>query len=233
MAEVYWIHLPEHADMFSEGYIGVTRKDAKTRFITHTKDAARKDRNTSIVGNAIKKYGDRLIVETLVICDIEYAIDLEIKLRPDDKIGWNIVKGGGLPPLLRKGQLTEDQRKARSVARKGKKMSEEGRANLVEAWKTRERNMFTTEQRQNNIRKSAETKAPWTYAGTFKEVWAIADQCYEEFLKGTARWSCAKMFDLKHTQLSAMYRKFKKGWIPSEDQLWLNEFNKTESIYGT
>lgn len=233
MAEVYWIHLPEHTDMFSEGYIGVTRNDAKTRFITHTKDAYRKDRNTSIVGNAIKKYGDNLIVETLVICEIDYAVDLEIRLRPEDKIGWNIVKGGGMPPLFKKGMTTPESSERRSKAKLGTKMSEEARAKMVEAWKTRERNMFTTEQRQEYIRKSAETKAPWTYAGTFKEVWAIADQCYQEFLKGTARYSCSKMFGVKHTQLSAMYRKFKKGWIPTQDELWLDEFNKTESIYGT
>jgi len=27
---VYWIHLPEHTDMFTEGYIGVSKNPKKT-----------------------------------------------------------------------------------------------------------------------------------------------------------------------------------------------------------
>ena len=36
MAVVYWIHLPEHTDMFSEGYIGVT-ENIKRRYYEHLK----------------------------------------------------------------------------------------------------------------------------------------------------------------------------------------------------
>ena len=31
---VYWIHRPEHTDMFTQGYVGIT-KDIKRRFKAH------------------------------------------------------------------------------------------------------------------------------------------------------------------------------------------------------
>jgi len=95
MAEVYWIHLPEHTDMFTEGYIGMTTKTTKLRFQGHRNAARRTPRkNRSRIQNAIIKYQDILVVETLVICSREYALDLEYKLRPSPKIGWNLRMGG-------------------------------------------------------------------------------------------------------------------------------------------
>jgi len=97
MAELYWIHLPEHKDMFSEGYIGITKHTAKQRFRGHYKAAHHKQRNTNCpIYNAIRKYGDSLIVETVVISDIDYVLDLEEKIRPDVKIGWNVKSGGAI-----------------------------------------------------------------------------------------------------------------------------------------
>src|SRR3989337_2148756 len=122
MAEVYWIHLPEHTDMFSEGYIGITSKTTKERFRTHLKEAKRKDRKKYRIHNALAKYKDVVIVETLVICDEDYAIDLESKLRPLPRIGWNTLAGGQNVKLLRdiKDVLThtEDSKQKMSKSQK-------------------------------------------------------------------------------------------------------------------
>lgn len=95
MAELYWIHLPEHTDMFSEGYVGITKHTALQRFKGHKKAANHTKRNiNSPIHNAIRKYGDKLVVSTLVVAAWEYVLDLEAKVRPTPKIGWNILSGG-------------------------------------------------------------------------------------------------------------------------------------------
>lgn len=225
LAEVYWIRLPEHTDVFSQGYVGVTRHTALRRFSGHKSEAVRHV-NNSIIGNAIRKYGGELIVETLVICDIEYAIGLEIKLRPEDKIGWNTVMGGGLPPITYGDRMSKEKREAVTSAKRGVPLSEEARQRMRDAWKTREPSKLTREDRQMAIKKSSETKPAWTYAGAFMDIWSDADIYFSEFSKGTKQKACANLFNVKVTRLSAMFKRFRKGWIPEEDALWLNEFRK-------
>ena len=79
--------------MFSQGYIGIS-EDTKRRFRDHQK------KNKSIhIKRAIEKYGwDNLQKKVILIAEKNYCLDIEAKLRPTDKIGWNIVAGGGNPP---------------------------------------------------------------------------------------------------------------------------------------
>jgi group I intron endonuclease len=96
---VYWIHHPSHTDMFTQGYIGITARFAR-RMFEHKALTTNK-----YLSNAIKKYGwDNLVKEVILVADKEYCIDVETKLRSSDEIGWNLVKGGGIPPInTRKG----------------------------------------------------------------------------------------------------------------------------------
>jgi len=95
MASMYWIHLEDHTDMFSQGYIGIT-KDIKKRWSDHAKRTA----NNHLL-HAIKKYGwDSLVKEVVLVADEAYCLMVEAKLRAEDKIGWNIAKGGGMPPHI-------------------------------------------------------------------------------------------------------------------------------------
>jgi predicted GIY-YIG superfamily endonuclease len=92
---VYWIRCADHTDMFSQGYIGVS-KNVKRRFVEHQ----RKSQNAHLK-NAIQKYGwDALVKTEILIAEESYCLDIEAKLRPDKNIGWNLVAGGGLPPVL-------------------------------------------------------------------------------------------------------------------------------------
>jgi hypothetical protein len=92
---VYWIHNPEHTDMFTQGYIVIT-KDIKKRWSDHAKRTA----NNHLL-HAIKKYGwDSLVKEVVLVADEAYCLMVEAKLRAEDKIGWNIIKGGGMPPHI-------------------------------------------------------------------------------------------------------------------------------------
>ena len=91
---VYWIRLPEHTDMFSQGYIGIS-SDVRRRWRAHFE----KNGNTHLA-NAVNKYGkNKIIKEMVLISEKQYCLEIEKKLRPSDKIGWNITFGGGNPPV--------------------------------------------------------------------------------------------------------------------------------------
>ena len=97
MYKLYWIKYPEHQDPFNEGYIGITSQDIEKRFDNHKHN------------NKNKHLKNRCRQEKVeVIClkenlEKEEAKILEEKYRPLENIGWNINKGGDLPPS-RKGK---------------------------------------------------------------------------------------------------------------------------------
>ena len=126
-SSVYWIHHPEHTNMFTQGYIGVS-KELKRRFSSH-----RAKPSNLHMKHAITKYGwDTLIKEVMVIASKEYCLDVEIKLRPADKIGWNVVLGGGNPPISRRSGFkhTDEAKEKNRQAHLGKKASEETKRKL-------------------------------------------------------------------------------------------------------
>ena len=90
---VYWIHHPDHTDMFSQGYIGVSN-DISRRWESH------KNRTQNgHLKNAIKSYGwDNLVKKVILIADRWYCLMIETRLRPTNNIGWNHAFGGGCPP---------------------------------------------------------------------------------------------------------------------------------------
>lgn len=115
---VYWLRCKDHTDMFTQGYIGVSN-NVERRLNQH------KIRNENpLLKRAIKKHGwDNLVKQILVISDKNYCLGIEAQLRPSEKIGWNITKGGGMPPI--------------SLWRKGLKMTPEEIAKMSERLKGR------------------------------------------------------------------------------------------------
>ena len=87
---VYWIHRPCHTDMTTQGYIGIT-KDPTRRWQEHKLSAKTNGKTT--VYKAMKKYAD-VQFDVILIGDRAYCEEIEIKLRPQHKIGWNIAIGG-------------------------------------------------------------------------------------------------------------------------------------------
>jgi hypothetical protein len=79
--------------MFSQGYVGVST-NIQSRWHWHSRYS-----DNSHLKAAIKKYGwDNLIKEVVVISEDAYCYNLEEKIRPFKKIGWNIAEGGKKPP---------------------------------------------------------------------------------------------------------------------------------------
>lgn len=91
---LYWIHVQEHTDMFSEGYIGVSR-NPEWRFYQHLRNAV----NPKQYKNYRTEFREAMangtaIYEILVCSTSAYCYELEGKLRPTWKIGWNLAAGG-------------------------------------------------------------------------------------------------------------------------------------------
>lgn len=91
---VYWIRSKNHTNIATEGYVGVACNYEK-RMSEHKRMVSGADR----LYTAIKKYGwDELVKSIVCIADKEYCYEMEKKLRPSKRVGWNIAIGGGLPP---------------------------------------------------------------------------------------------------------------------------------------
>lgn len=90
--QLYWIHLPEHTDITTQGYIGVTKYGVSKRFRQHKSKAL--NNNKGVLYSAIRKHLDNTQVTLLVVGDKEYIYQLEKQLRPSHRIGWNTSEGG-------------------------------------------------------------------------------------------------------------------------------------------
>ena len=122
---VYWIRCQDHTDIKSQGYVGVSMNVEK-RFEQHLKRA--QNRHLSF---AIKKHGwDNLVKSVVLLSDKDYCLDIERKLRPADKIGWNLTAGGGYPPVFFGPQ---PQRRGKPAWNKGKTYSDETKAKISAA----------------------------------------------------------------------------------------------------
>lgn len=223
MAEVYWIRKLEHTDIFSQGYVGVTSKTSEERYKQHLKAARVKSTKKSIIHKVINSIGqDNLVVETVCICSEEYAYELEFKLRPSERIGWNQNAGGVKPPSA-KGKAM----KASTKQKIGKANS--GPASEVKLKAILENSPFQlghirSESSKEAQRKSIAEKGPWSNNFSNKDIWKIADELYLDFSNGITRYSSAKKRGLLETSINTVYKYFKKGWIPLEDELWLADF---------
>lgn len=127
---VYWIAHKDHTDMFSQGYIGVS-KNHKKRWYNHSWK-----RENVHFNNAINKYGwNNLQKKIVLIAEDDYCLDIEAKLRPTKNIGWNIAIGGGKPPspLGKKfGPMSEETKAKVSASKKGFKHTPETEAKVTQ-----------------------------------------------------------------------------------------------------
>ena len=116
MYKIYWIKYPFHKDPKSEGYIGITSQEIEKRFKEH-----KYNNKNKLLKNRCKKENVNIVClhDNL---DEKQAKILEEQYRPTENIGWNINKGGDLPPnrkgkksaksLLKGEERTEKQKQA-------------------------------------------------------------------------------------------------------------------------
>lgn len=194
--------------MLEQGYVGFTSGSVDRRWREH-KSAAKAEQVLNYpVYNAMRKYGDALVVATLLEGPDEYCLEMENKLRPVPNIGWNISCGGGAPML--------------------------GKRHAAGAFD----NAFPPERRkkQSEFAKSVPTwlhgssdKVIWASADRIYECF-VAHEGIGANLLGRA-------FNLGSQELEAMRNKFLKGWVPSNDEAWrlwsANQDNKLTGGWTT
>ena len=90
---MYLYHICREQDKgdTSKGYIGVSN-NVRERWGEHKRLTTNKH-----LSNALQKYTD-IVFYVLCKTTKDFALYLEEKARPVKNIGWNICKGGGMPP---------------------------------------------------------------------------------------------------------------------------------------
>jgi len=241
MAFVYWIHLPEHTDMFTEGYIGFTSKTVEERYKGHLKESRSSRCPNYPIYNNIKKYGDKLIVSTIVEADTDYCLYIEEKLRPDFKIGWNLQIGGNkggygriMSPEARKKisdhvksrVVSEETRKRMSIAFTGRVMPKDYCIRMSESKKGIPRPKESLEKRKETI-----TRNPWLNARKNKCTWAEADKLFSIYQEHSGNFSSYYHFGQvcgkSETQVKNIFKLLKSGWVPHLDDnftQWLTSY---------
>lgn len=147
-AAIYWIRAKDHTDITCQGYVGVA-KDASKRWWSH-KWALKANRHENpLLSNAVNKHDwDNLVKEIVLISEEAYCYETEAKLRPSEKIGWNLAVGGCKPPTTKpRGPDYVSPLKGvsrptpwmigRTAANRGKTASEESKAKMSAAGKGR------------------------------------------------------------------------------------------------
>lgn len=241
MAYVYWIHLPEHTDILTEGYIGYTSRTVDERWKGHLKECKRSRNVNYPVYRAIAKYGAAILVTTLLEGSEEYCLDVENKLRPSRKIGWNLQEGGNKGT---KGvDVTPETRAKISAAGKGRVFSEEHRRKLSEVQTGRvmsEDTKAKMSEQRSGIPRSEHTKVkhsqtlqqnPWRNSKAIKEIWVAAQDFYSKFAEDTSvsLIKFSRSLSVGECRLKKMLSKFKEGWVPEQDTNWLQfveQYNK-------
>jgi group I intron endonuclease len=240
----YWIHLPEHTDICCEGYVGVTVKSADKRFKEH-KYCSKRGSNLPI-HRAIRKYGDDLVIDTVFEGTFSECLEKEKCLRPLANIGYNVCVGG---EVTRLGiQHTEETKSEMSATRRGRKSSpetvkkirkaltgkirsDEARANISSAAKTRrvtEGVLNTREKGVKAMREACLALKPWEHSRAVIGNWMIADDIHT-FISNHSDCSyadVARHFNVVKHQIIAIVKKIKTGWNPTTDDDWLNFRNK-------
>ena len=137
-AVVYWVHYLEHTDPNTQGYIGVSTQLQK-RILTHLQRSPH-------VGNRIKAGAVVTILHE--VDSLTEAAVIEFNYRPTEHVGWNINKGGDVPPnkagkvitgnqTLIGEQRTEEQKRAsakHSERMKGRTPWNKGKQGLQVPW---------------------------------------------------------------------------------------------------
>jgi len=93
---VYWIRLPEHTDIFTQGYVGATKSNVKDRWLSHRSWARQPlEQGNERLYEALNSSSE-LVYEVVFsgFC-YEECLELEAQYRPERYVGWNKARGGG------------------------------------------------------------------------------------------------------------------------------------------
>lgn len=193
MAFVYWLRLPEHTNIFNQGYVGVTTQTVDKRYEQHLSSLLL-NKNLQL-HNALRKYRESVVVETILVGDTEYVYNVEKNLRPECNIGWNCASGGDTSSIVRNPIKRSDEYKNKM------------RVSQTKKWETRPRSPGSGMNHNSEI---------WSIADLIYE-----DRL--NGLSGTD--ICKKYDIDKPSKIHTMvYVHFKNGWNPLDDPHWVEKY---------
>jgi group I intron endonuclease len=148
-AVIYWIRLPEHTNIATQGYVGVS-KNVSRRITEHLRDLVATTHTNPHLKYAFNKYGwDRFIIDIFFCGHEDFCYLLENDLRPTKNIGWNITIGGHRGPGWPKGKKPSASSLKKATATKLKRYG--NRKELRE----KERKKLVEENRQARAQRNA------------------------------------------------------------------------------
>lgn len=218
LCRVYWIRLPEHTDIFTQGYVGVTTLSIDKRFQQH-KYQARKG-SKYIINKAIRKYWDNIVIETILISTTEYCLDIENKLRPSPYIGWNSSIGG--KTISKSSYSTPDDVKIK-ISESVKKTYQQ-RPWLAENTSKRRKGTKLSDETKLKMSQAKKDLLPWENSQADKQTWLKADNIYNIFktFDITTQKQLSNHTNIPYPKLKRIFIKLKDNWNPLEDQKWLD-----------
>lgn len=252
MAFVYWIHHKDHTDIFTQGYVGITDRTVEKRYSEHKQYAFAQKKNMPLY-NAMRKYGDDIVIDTIVIAELEYVAEVEKKLRSEQYIGWNLAIGGDTPyrhvftdedrarcsERLRHRKISDSFRRKTSERMKNTVKSAEWNKKIGDTLRGRklpEEHRKAISEGQIGSKHSEETKEKmremnnpfWNFRNYDLSYWASADQWYILYRAGESfTFYVDEGVDPK-SKLKKMLMRFEKGWNPAQDLAWCS-WNMTYS----
>jgi hypothetical protein len=130
-AFLYWIHLQEHTDVATQGYIGVSM-DYKKRFAIHMKECESGIHPNTHLIHAYNKYGAAsMLVNEIFSGDEKECYLREKKLRNTANIGWNVAPGGHRGPGRIKGSIAQQKVTANNLLKKKQREERIASGNLT------------------------------------------------------------------------------------------------------
>lgn len=97
IAVLYWMHLKDDTDVFTQGYVGVTTRLIEVRFKEHCSRFYNSYNPFNPLHLALAKHGvENIVITRLCVCTEKEAYQLEKMFRPYEYMGWNAAQGGKL-----------------------------------------------------------------------------------------------------------------------------------------
>ncbi len=234
MAFVYWFHFKEHDDIKTQGYVGITSGKYRRRWREHKSSLLRGIHPNSYFQNVVNKYGfDSLEFTVICECTEEYAKELEEKLRPQPKIGWNLMKGG--EANWEHVPFTEERRKFQSEMVKNLWKDPEYRESRTSTLgrKASEETKLKQSAGIKNFYKDRTPPPPYKQhrakSEHCKPIWLMADYIFEMWSEGKGDRVISKSLghENRNSTIYKICKLFNSGWIPSEDQEWIDYREET------
>lgn len=100
----------------------------------------------------------------------------------------------------------------------GHKLSEESKRKIVESKIGVCRSKSSVDKQRNTLQTE-----PWRNSHADKNIWYNADKLYSAFIEnpefGAINFS--KKVGMSTSKVASILKKFKNGWVPTEDSFWI------------